>query len=134
MAAYYDVVDPIGGLAAGPPYWSYTKVFQGNANFMSDTMFLMWVRTLYKSLAESASVRVNGQEIGKLDPRPFPYLPPGETRNYFTFDAVSLVFPRTVLLGGPYFWSPVYNTLEIVPVSGAAWVMLEKVFFFRNTF
>src|SRR5436190_23010586 len=80
MAAYYDVVDPIGGLAAGPPYWSYTKVFQGNANFMSDTMFLMWVRTLYKSLAESASVRVNGQEIGKLNPRPFPYLPPGETR------------------------------------------------------
>ena len=129
MATYYDVVDPIGALVSTftPPY---SKVFPGNANFMSDTMFLMWFKTGYSLNASSASVRVNGHEIGKLWPRPW------LNHNYINSEAESLLFPRTVLLGGPYFLSPVYNTLQIIPVAGAAdgYVLVDKVFFFRNTF
>ena len=130
MAAYYDVVDPLGGLVAAPNITPpYRKVFLGNVNFMSDTMFLMWFKTGYSSIANSAIVRVNGQEIGKLLPRPW------LDHNYVNFEAESLILPRTFMLGAPYFWSPVYNLLEIVPVPGAddGYVLLDKVFFFRNT-
>ena len=131
MPGVYDVVDQVGGLVTTPsPYFPpYRKFFIANVNFIPDPMLLMWVKTGYSSFDSAASVRVNGSEIAKLQPRPWV--------NHFAidFEAESLMVPRSVLFGGPFAGSPVLNTLEIVAAAGAAdsYVLLDKVLFFHNT-
>src|SRR5262245_1689149 len=123
MAQPYDVVDPVGGLVAtfvAP----YRKFFFTNVNFVPDPMFLMWVKTGYSSISNAAAVRVNGQVIGKLFPRPW------LDHNYVNFEAESLLVPRSSLFGAPYSGISVINTLEIVPVAGGdgdEFVLLDKV-------
>jgi hypothetical protein len=127
MAAFYDVVDPVGGLIADfvPPY---RKFFFTNVNFVPDPMFLMWVKTSYSSGNLAFSVRVNSREIGKLFPRPW------VSHNFVDFEAESLLIPRAFLFGAPFSGISVLNTLEIVPAAGAAgdYVLLDKVLYFHN--
>lgn len=128
MAHTYDVVDPIGGFIASfvPPY---RKFFFTNVNFVPDPMFLIWFKTGYSSNAKAASVRVNGNEIGKLFPRPW------LGTNFVDFEAESFLIPRSSLFGAPFSGATVLNTLEIVGAPGGVgdeFVFLDKVLYFHN--
>ena len=126
MAAYYDVVDSVGGFVS--TFAPYRRLFTANVNFLSDPMFLMWVKTGYSTSNLAASVRVNGREIGKLFPRPW------VNHSFIDFEAESLIFQRSFLSGAPFSWTPVINVLDIVAVAGPpeSYVLVDKVLFFRN--
>jgi hypothetical protein len=76
----------------------------------------MWVKTGYSSSQQSATVRVNGYQIGTISPRPW------LTHNYVDYESVSFFFWGNFLRAITFSSSgqPVYNknTLEVVVPPG----------------
>ena len=94
-------------------------------------MLLIKVKTYYKNHDAAASVRVNGTEIGKVYARFW------DDHFHIDFADMWFIFSRGVLLGAPYPWIQVPNTLEIVPHAPTATdsqtdLLVGKVVFFHN--
>jgi hypothetical protein len=117
ILAYYTIVDTTARLVS--PSFPYTKAFPTFFREPAEQAYLeMWVKTGYSQGSQSALVRINGTEVGKIWPRPW------TNHNYVDAEAVAFIFGGGLLRSGFNFpWIPPLfgeqNRLEIVPQGSA---------------
>ena len=99
----------------GGPFTSFVKTFAVNQAIYYSSLELD-VLTGYETYASSAVVKVNGYQVGTIEPRPW--------SRYQDPQAFVLFFSNGVL-NGPYPHNGL-NQLRIDPVSQADWLVVAR--------
>jgi hypothetical protein len=103
----------------GGPFTSFDETFYIESAYWYGVLTVE-VLTGYETYGNSASVKVNGQEVGKIEPRPL--------SQYNNLIPQHLIFPLGALgLGHPYPYTGLHR-LRIDPVSPADWLVVGQWF------
>ena len=103
----------------GGPFTTFDETFYVE-NAHSYGVLTVEVLTGYETTDKSASVKINGQEVGKLEPRPM--------SQYNNLIPQHLIFPLGALVIAHPFPYTGLHRLRIDPVSATDWLVVGQWF------